>query len=106
MHRARMLPKNYPVENAMDYDWYHPRIRFVRLPRSSLDIHENFDLLSTQLAKKAFEQAGQTMPIENPNLVYLPVHELQIENIRSRIPHVDVLTDDIYLDSLAQSSIR
>jgi hypothetical protein len=46
------------------------------------------------------------MPSEDPNLVYLPVHELQIENIKSRIPHVEVLADDIYLNAMAQSSIR
>lgn len=106
MHRARMLPKNYPAKGAMDYDWYHPRIRFVRLLRSSLDIHENFEILSTKFVEKAFEQAGQAMPPEDPNLIYLPVHELQIENIKSRIRDVDVLADEIYLDALAQSSIR
>ncbi len=38
MHRARMLPINYATESALDYDWYHPKIRFVRVPASQLSL--------------------------------------------------------------------
>jgi len=100
MHRARMISTC-----SLDYDWYHPRIRFVRVPRAKLAVLGQFENIGKDLAKKALERAGRTVP-EDDAFIYMPVHELQVENIHSKFNDVEVLDIDVYLPSLAQSSIR
>ncbi|KJA26270.1 hypothetical protein HYPSUDRAFT_36546 [Hypholoma sublateritium FD-334 SS-4] len=104
MHRARMLPLNYATENAMDYDWYHPKIRFVRVPASQLNLLGSFRLISREMAAKAYERAGQSLA--GDDFVYMPIHELQTKNIASKFKNVEILRPEIYLPALAQSSIR
>jgi hypothetical protein len=105
MHRARMLPTNYATENPMAYDWYHPRIRFVRVPASDLDVLGKFKGISQQLAMKAFETAGRPF-VEDDNFIYMPIHELQAKNIAVKFKNIEILDSEIYLPTLAQSSIR
>ena len=100
MHRARLLPSG-----ALDYDWYHPRIRFVHVPRASLDILGPFESKMRVLAGKAAEKSGRQLP-EHPSFVFMPVHELQISNIASKFHDAEILHPDISLQALAQSSIR
>lgn len=100
MHRARMLPSS-----VLDYDWYHPRIRFVRVPRTSLDILGPFESVMRTLAGKAAEKSGRELP-DDPSFVFMPVHELQISNIASKFHDAEILHPDISLQALAQSSIR
>lgn len=105
MHRARMLPLNYATESAMDYDWYHPKIRFVRVPASQLNLLGSFRQISMAMAAKAFKRAGWPFE-EGDDSVYMPIHELQAKNIASKFKNVEILHPDIYLPALAQSSIR
>ncbi|CAA7267094.1 unnamed protein product [Cyclocybe aegerita] len=100
MHRARML-----ASSPQDYDWYRPRIRFVRVPRSDIDALGNFVELSKLLVARAFEKAGHTLD-QDDAFIHVPVHELQIENILTRFRNVEVLDPTIFLPALAQSSIR
>ncbi|KAF8899908.1 IucC family-domain-containing protein [Gymnopilus junonius] len=102
MHRARMLPEN---GGSLDYDWYHPRIRFVRVPIGHIELLGNFQNISQDLVDQAAKQAGDTT-IDHERFVYMPVHELQIQNIVSRFQGVEVLGPHINLPALAQSSIR
>jgi hypothetical protein len=88
-----------------DYDWYHPRVRFVRVPRSSLNILGEFEVTFRQLAELAASRAGKSLPVDECS-VFMPAHELQIDNILKRFEDVEVLPSDIYLPALAQSSIR
>lgn len=105
MHRARMLPINYATESAMDYDWYHPKIRFVRVPASQLSLLGSFRQISREIAAKAFERAGRPLE-EVDGFIYMPIHELQAKNIASKFKNIEILDPDIYLPALAQSSIR
>ena len=100
MHRARMLSTC-----SLEYNWYHPRIRFIRVSRAKLSVLGDFEKIGKDLAKKALERTGRTLP-EDEAFLYMPVHELQVENIRSKFNDVEVLDPDVYLPSLAQSSIR
>ncbi|PPQ77137.1 hypothetical protein CVT25_010831 [Psilocybe cyanescens] len=77
MHRARMFLNN---KNSLDYDWYNPRIRFVRVPDHNIDDLGQFKRISYELASKAATKAGQSLPIDS-GYIYMPVHELQIDNI-------------------------
>jgi len=95
-----MLPSS-----ALDYDWYHPIIRFARVPRTSLDILGPFESTMRVLAGKAAEKSGRQLP-DDPSFVFMPVHELQITNIASKFHDVDILHPEISLQALAQCSIR
>lgn len=95
-----MLPSS-----VLDYDWYHPRIRFVQVPRTSLDILGPFESVMRTLAGKAAEKSGRELP-DDPSFVFMPVHELQISNIASKFHDAEILHPDISLQALAQSSIR
>lgn len=99
MHRARMV-NNGPS----DFDWYHPLIRFVRVPRSSVHLLGYMEDISLSLAQKAADYVGRCLPPMNAS-VFLPVHELQVDNILAKFPDVEVL-QDICIPGLAQSSIR
>lgn len=101
MHRARML--HFSI--SPNYDWYHPRIRFVRVPRSSLDLLGPFEQTIRRLAEQAADACGRVLPSDESR-VLMPVHELQIENIISKFNDVEVLHPDISVEALAQSSIR
>ena len=57
MHRTRMLSPS-----VLDYDWCHPRIRFVQVPWTSLDILGPFESEMRALAGKAAEKSGQQLP--------------------------------------------
>lgn len=100
MHRARMFESV-----GSDYDWYHPRIRFVRVPKSSLTILGEFDSTFRDLAHLAASRAGQTLD-DDAHFVFMPAHELQLDNIVKRFEDAQVLSPEIYLPALAQSSIR
>jgi hypothetical protein len=100
MHRARMHPTC-----SFEYDWYHPRICFVRVPRFQLAVLGQFEKISKDLARKAVERTGRIFMADEAFL-YMPVHELQVEHVRSKFEDAEILDPDIYLPSLAQSSIR
>lgn len=89
----------------MGYDWYHPRILFVRVPASDLDVLGMFKEISQQLAMKAFEIAGRPF-VEDDNFIYMPIHELQAKNVAAKFKNIEILDSEIYLPALAQSSIR
>lgn len=100
MHRARQLDCL-----PLDYDWYHPRIRFVGVPRADLTILGIFEQISRQLVTRAAEKAGHVLELED-GWIFMPVHELQLENIKSKFRNVKVLGSDISLAVMAQSGLR
>lgn len=100
MHRARMLSTAPP-----DYDWYNPRIRFARVPRSSLDLLGPFESISRQLAETAATRAGCALEDDGKS-IFMPFHELQLDNIVAKFHDIEILSPDINVPALAQSSIR
>lgn len=100
MHRARTFDSA-----TLEYDWYQPRIRFVGVPRSSIQILGDFDNLSRNLAELAACRAGQALPNDD-SLIFMPVHEMQIGNIKKLFNDVEVLPSEVFLPALGQSSIR
>ncbi|KAG6888931.1 hypothetical protein C0995_004944 [Termitomyces sp. Mi166 len=100
MHRARSLPST-----VLYYDWYHPRIRFVCVPRARISVLGPFEASIRELAKSIAERCGRWIPVD-PDLFVMPVHELQIPNIVAKFPDANVLHADINVQAYAQSSIR
>lgn len=97
-----MLPE---ISGSLDYDWYHPHIRFVRVPIDHLELLGQFKNISRDLVDQAANQVGDTLA-DHDHFIYMPVHELQIPNIVSKFQAVEVLSSHINLPALAQSSIR
>ena len=91
--------------SKLEYDWYHPRIRFVAVPRSKLDIRGPFEYEMRCLATAAAARSGKVLP-DDLSFILMPVHELQIPNIANMFRDVKILDSDISVEALAQSSIR
>ncbi|PPR03669.1 hypothetical protein CVT24_007790 [Panaeolus cyanescens] len=100
MHRARMLPSA-----SMDYDWYHPRIRFAKVPKGDVSIQGDFESVAQSLLIKAVSRAKAQQP-DMDGFLAMPAHELQVENIKTKFPNVEILDPEIFLPASAQSSIR
>ncbi|KAF9000709.1 IucC family-domain-containing protein [Cyathus striatus] len=101
MHRARMFPGTLP-EN---FNWYRPQIRFIRVPRSSLDIIGPFEDLLRPLIEKAVSDSKHTFKWDKSTVI-MPVHEVQVDNIIKQFKDVMPLPSEISVLALAQSSIR
>ncbi|KAJ7733428.1 IucC family-domain-containing protein [Mycena maculata] len=99
MHRARMSP-----EAPLGYNWYRPKIRFVRLPRASLDTRGPFDSIMRDLVAKAALVSGTENPEDVPGTIFMPVHEMQLSTVLARFENIEVLAPTV--DALGQSSIR
>ncbi|KAJ6577417.1 IucC family-domain-containing protein [Mycena capillaripes] len=99
MHRARMCA-NAPS----DYNWYRPKIHFVRLPKDSLDTRGPFDSIMRDLVTKAASTSGTQNPDDVPDTIFMPVHEMQLPTVLAKFKNVQVLEPTI--DVLGQSSIR
>ncbi|TFK28163.1 hypothetical protein FA15DRAFT_665648 [Coprinopsis marcescibilis] len=99
MHRARLLPLG-----SIDYDWYRPLIRFVQVPKNRLDIRGAFKGISNSVAKSAAAKSG--IELDCSSYVYMPVHELQVPNIKKLFGDLKILPPQVHLKAMAQSSIR
>jgi hypothetical protein len=91
--------------SGLEYDWYHPRIRFISVPTTSLVIQGPFEREMRCLAAKVSASSGKALP-DDKSSILLPVHELQILNIAQKFPDVKILDSDISIKGYAQSSIR
>lgn len=101
MHRSRTLPYGTPE----DYDWYHPLIRFVVVPKSSVTVTGSFEQQIRSLAEIAAKKSGTRLLID-PAKVIMPVHELQVPNVLTRFHDVELLGPEISIRALGQSSVR
>ncbi|KAJ7086118.1 IucC family-domain-containing protein [Mycena belliarum] len=99
MHRARMCP-NAPS----NYDWYRPKIHFVRVPSDNLDTQGAFKTMMRGLVTKAAFSSGTQDPEEIPGTTFMPVHEMQLPTVLAKFKDVEVLEPTV--DALAQSAIR
>ncbi|KAJ3840591.1 IucC family-domain-containing protein [Lentinula raphanica] len=101
MHRARMLPFD-----MNSYDWTHPKIYFVRVPRSSLSILGPFESVMNNLVNSAAANAGINLPSGDSSAVSMPVHEIQLDSVLAKFPDTRALDRRIHVVASAQSSTR
>ncbi|KAJ6468399.1 IucC family-domain-containing protein [Mycena sanguinolenta] len=99
MHRARMC-----ADAPSNYNWYMPKIRFVRVPTESLDIRGPFDSIMRNFVNKAALASGTQTPVDVPGTTFMPVHEMQLPTVVAKFKDVEVLEPTIGV--LGQSSIR
>jgi hypothetical protein len=105
MHKARraMLPIT-PLHPG-DYDWQHPPIRFVAVPRASLSIQGAWDDLIAPFCEAAARNAARPIDIAEDHTL-IPVHALQIPNIQEKFPDAILLSKEYHVEALAQQSLR
>ena len=87
-----------------NYNWYLPKIRFVRIPSESLDIRGPFDSIMRDFVNKAALASGTKNPVNVPGTTFMPVHEMQLPTVVAKFKDVEVLEPTIGV--LGQSSIR
>lgn len=105
MHKARRaLPPILPILPG-EYDWQHPLIRIVAVSRERLHIQGAWDDLIAPICAAAATNAGRPINIPEENTL-VPVHALQIPNIRTKFTDVSVLPEEYHVDALAQQSLR
>ncbi|KAF8506287.1 IucC family-domain-containing protein [Hysterangium stoloniferum] len=105
MHKARRAIEPIPTINPGDYDWQRPLIHIVAVPRNRVSLLGSWEDLVQPVRAAAAEKAGK--PIEVPHdHVLVPIHELQIVNVRKKFPEAQILPDEYHVEALAQQSLR
>ncbi|KAE9398477.1 hypothetical protein BT96DRAFT_1031422 [Gymnopus androsaceus JB14] len=105
MHKTRaFLPPMQDISPG-SFDLYHPKLRFIALPKSSLKITYEFEELTEPLRQAVAKTAGQALSIPVDYLV-IPVHELQVAHIEEKFGEAVIYPPNFSLPLLAQQSIR
>ncbi|KAJ6630971.1 IucC family-domain-containing protein [Mycena sp. CBHHK59/15] len=105
MHKTRMFLPPMPDMGPGSYDLYHPKLRFVGIPRDNLKITNDFEMYIAPLIATASKNAGETLQVPE-NFVVVPVHELQVAHIEAKFPEATIYPPIFNLSLLAQQSIR
>jgi siderophore synthetase component len=101
MHKARHAIS--PIREILPgmYDFMNPLIRFVEVPLDKVVIRGSF--------KETIERITKLMassPPSSDNTVLMPVHEMQIPNIESKFPFVNILPEKYSIRAKGQASLR
>ncbi|TFK75105.1 hypothetical protein BDN72DRAFT_892460 [Pluteus cervinus] len=105
MHKSRMFLPPLPDVIPGEFDLYHPKLRFVQVPRDKLKITYQFEALLQPLVEAASQKADRLLQAKD-GYVIVPVHELQIHHITPKFPEIVICPEVFTLDLLAQQSIR
>lgn len=105
MHKVRRAMLPIPPIHPGDYDWQHPLIRLVAVPRASLNIQGAWNDLIAPVYVAASENADKPIHVPEDHTL-VPVHALQIPNILEKFTDATVLPEEYHVDALAQQSLR
>ncbi|KZT57956.1 hypothetical protein CALCODRAFT_550316 [Calocera cornea HHB12733] len=105
MNKARKALPPMPVITPGSYDFLTPTIRIMRVPRRNLKLRGEFENIFEPLVQAAEKNAGETLT-RTANFVFMPVHELQIPNIKDKFPENEVLPEAFAVKADALTSTR
>jgi hypothetical protein len=105
MHRARHAVLPLPRQEPQSRDWNRPRIRFAIVPRSRLDILGPFEKEIRKIAELVSRASGRVPP-QRGGCVIVPVYDLQVANLRTKFPDVEILDEEFSIPALSQASVR
>ncbi|KAF5390947.1 hypothetical protein D9757_003945 [Collybiopsis confluens] len=105
MHKTRVFLSPMRDVTPGGFDLYNPKLRFVALPKSSLNITYNFEGLTQPLRDAVSKAVGKIMP-SSPDYLVIPVHELQVAHIEDKFKEAIIYPPEFSLPLLAQQSIR
>jgi hypothetical protein len=80
-------------------------IRLVAVPRASVHILGAWDDFLAPVYEAAAGQAKKPIEIPDGHTI-IPLHILQIANIREKFPEAYILPEEYHVESLAQQSLR
>jgi hypothetical protein len=103
-----------------EYDFYHPIIRFVTIPRRSMKIMGIWEDLVLRLVRVAISDSASrekgenaeerlqqlTDGMEREGRIVIPVHELQLPHVLEKIKDVRMLGGEWRLEGEALASLR
>lgn len=105
MHKARRAVFPIAPVQPGDFDWQHPLISLCAFPRASLHIQGAWDDYLAPLCEAAAIKAK--MPIDIPEgYTIIPLHALQVANVREKFPEAYILPEEYHVEALAQQSLR
>lgn len=87
MHKLRISYPPMPPLTPGVIDLDNPRIRLVSFPRQAINLRGDFEAEVCGLIK---HMLGDT---RDPDLVYLPVHEFQVDTLLERFPVAQVMNE-------------
>ncbi|KAG2182392.1 hypothetical protein INT43_007322 [Umbelopsis isabellina] len=93
-----------PSIEGDDYDLAHPNIRIAAIPRSSLILTGSFEKLLQPMMKIILEKTNN-VPDSN-HYALIPVHELQLPNIKHLFKDIIILPEDCSVQAQALTSLR
>ncbi|KAI0303605.1 IucC family-domain-containing protein [Multifurca ochricompacta] len=105
MHRARHAVSPLPQHDPQSRDWNNPRIHFAVVSSSRLDILGPFEREIRAVTGIASRVSGRLLP-ERDGCIIVPVYDLQVANLRSKFPDVEILDEELSIPALGQTSIR
>ena len=105
MHKTRGFLPPLADEQLSTYDFLHPHLRYVSLPRQQLKILYEFEKLTAPLLAQACEKAGTHVEAPSHHVV-IPVHELQVVHIKDKFPDAFIFPESINTPLRAQQSLR
>ncbi|KAH9047389.1 IucC family-domain-containing protein [Lactarius hengduanensis] len=105
MHKTRHFLAPVPPLTPGSYDLYSPRLRFAILPRASLHVTGDFEVLIQPILEGAMKNAGRALDVPENHIV-VPVHELQVSHILDKFKEATVCPEEFSVPARAQQSIR
>ncbi|EJU04764.1 hypothetical protein DACRYDRAFT_75668 [Dacryopinax primogenitus] len=105
MNKARKSLPPMPVITPGSYDFLNPTIRIMRVPRRNLKLRGEFENIFEPMVQAAEKNAGQTLT-RTSNFVLMPVHELQLPNIKEKFPENEVLGEEFSVKAESLTSTR
>jgi siderophore synthetase component len=106
MHKTRMFLPPIPAYSPGDYDLYHSRLRFVSMPRASLNITGELETLLEPVYRAAgLLSLTKNVHAEQDRFI-VPIHELQVHHVVVKFPEARILAADVTIPIEAQQSIR
>ncbi|KAF7424254.1 hypothetical protein PC9H_009560 [Pleurotus ostreatus] len=105
MHKTRRFLPPITDFQPGEYDLYHPKLRFVALPKDDLKITHDFEGLTAPVREAASANANKPLVVPEGFLA-IPVHELQVAHIQDKFKDAVIYPPEFYVSALAQQSIR
>ncbi|CAG8495223.1 1781_t:CDS:2 [Funneliformis mosseae] len=102
MNKARLAMTPIPKIFPGTYDFNNPLIRFVEVPIDKMVIRGSYKRTIEKILKFTFSSP----PTPSENAIIMPVHELQLPNIRSKFSFVKILPEQYSIKAKSQASLR
>jgi hypothetical protein len=111
MHKARKSFPPMPPLIPGSYDFDHPNLRLVGIPRGNVTVRGDYeelvkDLVDAMLDPNRDPEVIADLRQRYAHLLFIPIHELQIPNIETRFPDTVILSEKHSAKAEALASLR